>query len=325
MSKVSCGIHLILTESHAQLSRNTLKFSPAPVRELYECLEVTFEPLTICATVAPVFRDLAGDVAYAPYLPLLHRVLVSRLLSQLSEVYSAINISHFISLVAPLNDAGLQSMSVDADKESVGIWDKERIEAFVMSAARRGEILVRVDHAQGTLTFSDDIFVTTAPADLQPSPGTLVVSRVNSLATTLHNTLQTLHPPTQPSQDDKLQVLVAAAEAERKAIQVRRSIVARRRELLSELSVRKEKEEASRKAEQTRREREEETKRAVEDIRRREIERVRKTMEINRTEEARRLAQALKGTLKGPVEVCCLHLLISYPVLNCAFTGNGYI
>jgi translation initiation factor 3 subunit A len=272
---------------------------------LYECLEVTFEPLTICATVAPIFRDLADDDAYAPYLPLLHRVLVSRLLSQLSEVYSSINISHFISLVAPLNDAGLQGPSAaKEDASQVGIWDKERIEAFVMSAARRGEILVRVDHAQGTLTFTDDIFVSTPSANLQPSPGTLVVSRVNSLANTLHNTLQTLYPPTQTSQDNKLQVLVAAAEAERKAIQVRRSIVARRRELLSELSVRKEKEEASRKAEQTRREREEETKRAFEDIRRREMEKVRKTMENNRTEEARRLAQALKGTLKGPVEVC---------------------
>lgn len=288
-----------------------MKFSPAPVRALYECLEVTFEPLTIGATVAPIFRDLADNAAYAPYLPLLHRVLVSRLLSQLSEVYSSINISHFISLVAPLNDAGLQGASTAEEGTSqVGIWDKEHIEAFVMSAARRGEILVRVDHAQGTLTFTDDIFISSPSANLQPSPGTLVVSRVNSLANTLHSTLQLLHPPTQTSQDNKLQVLVAAAEAERKAIQVRRSIVARRRELFSELSVRKEKEEASRKAEQTRREREEETKRAFEDIRRREMEKVRKTMENNRTEEARKLAQALKGTLKGPVEVSNTLLLL---------------
>lgn len=275
---------------------------------------MTFEPLTICATVAPVFRDLAVDAAYAPYLPLLHRVLVSRLLSQLSEVYSSINISHFISLVAPLNDAGLPGSSTsEEDVTRVDIWNKEHIEAFVMSAARRGEILVRINHAEGTLTFTDDIFVSTASATLQPSPGTLVVSRVNSLANVLHNTLQTLYPPTQTSQEDRLQVLVAAAHAERKAIQVRRSIVARRRELLSELSVRKEKEEASRKAEQTRREREEETKRVFEDVRRKEMERVRKVMETNRTEEARKLAQALKGTLKGPVEVCCrFHLSPTY-------------
>ncbi|KAF8587340.1 hypothetical protein K439DRAFT_1407722 [Ramaria rubella] len=285
------------------LSRNTLKVSPASVRALYESLEMTFEPLSICSAVAPVFRDLAADASYAPYLPLLHRVLVSRLLSQLSEVYASINITHFISLVQPLNDAGIQGPVGAEDGAPNGeVWDKERIEAFVMSAARRGELLVRVDHAQGTLTFTEDIFVSSTSSSLQPSPGTLVVSRVSSLANTLYNTLQTLYPPSQSSQDDKLQALVAAAHAERKAIQVRRSIVARRRELLSEISVRKEKEEASRKAEQTRREREEESKRAVEDIRRREIERVKKTMELNRTEEARKLAQALKGTLKGPVE-----------------------
>jgi translation initiation factor 3 subunit A len=290
-----------------QLSRNTLKLSPPPVRALYDILEVTFEPLTICATVAPVFRDLAADAAYAPYLPLLHRVLVSRLLSQLSEVYASINISHFISLVAPLNNAGLQGASAVEDVPHVEVWDKERIEAFVMSAARRGDLLVRVDHAQGTITFTDDIFQSTTSATLQASPGTLVVTRVSTLANTLHNTLQTLYPPSQPSQEDKLQALVAAAHAERKAVQVRRAIVARRRELLSELSVRKEKEEASRKAEQTRREREEESKRAVEEIRRREIEKIKKDQEYVRTEEARKLAHTLReqGTLKDvPAEVC---------------------
>ena len=261
-----------------------------------------FEPLTICATVAPVFRDLATDVAYAPYLPLLHHVLVSRLLSQLSEVYASINIAHFISLVAPLNDAGLKGLPKAQERAHVEIWDNERIEAFVMSAARRGDLLVRVNHAEGTITFTDDVFLPTTSASLQPSPGTLVVTRVSTLANTLHNTLQTLYHPSQ-SQEDKLQAIFAAAQAERKALQVRRAIVARRRELLSELSVRKEKEEASRKAEQTRREREEEGRRAVEEIRRRELEKIKRDQEYVRAEEARKLAQTLKGTVNVPVEV----------------------
>ncbi|KAF8527868.1 hypothetical protein BU17DRAFT_38847 [Hysterangium stoloniferum] len=274
------------------LSRNTLKLSPIYVRALYEILEVSFEPLSICSKVAPVFRELAKDASYAPYLPLLHRVLVTRLLSQLSEVYSSIKITHLLSLVAPLN--GVASEENPSDEPS--------LEAFIMSAAHHGELLVRVDHAQGTITFTQSVFASTSVATVQPSPSSLVVSRISSLANMLHNTLQTIHPSSHPSQEDRLQALVVAAQAERKAIIVRQLIVGRRRELLSEISVRKEKEEASRKAEQARREKEEDAKRAVEDVRRREQERVRQTIEHNRAEEARRLAQALKGTLKGPVE-----------------------
>ncbi|EED79597.1 predicted protein [Postia placenta Mad-698-R] len=94
--------------------------------------------------------------------------------------------------------------------------------------------------------------------------------------------------------------LVSAAQAERKALQLRRALVARRRELLSELSVRKEKEEASRRAELTRREKEEEARRVTEEARKKEQDRARREIEIIRNEEARKLAQSLKekGTLK---------------------------
>jgi len=274
---------------------------------LYEILEDSFEPLSICERIAPVFRALSEDEAYAPYLPLLNRVVVSRLLAQLSEVYSSIKLSHLNTLIAPLNKAELQEETPSDGPETskAGSWDEEKLESFLMSAARRGELPVRVDHAHGTLTFVESLF-SHASSTVQQSPGALIVSRVSTLATTLHNTVQTLFPTPSVSQDEKLTDLVAAAQAERKAIQIRQLIVARRRELLSEISVRKEKEEASRKAEQARREKEEEAKRAIEDLKRREMDRVKKSIEATRAEEAKKLLTALKPTLKGPIEVCVL-------------------
>jgi translation initiation factor 3 subunit A len=94
--------------------------------------------------------------------------------------------------------------------------------------------------------------------------------------------------------------LIIAVESERKALQLRRALVARRRELLSELSIRKEKEESSRRAELTRKEKEEDERRMREELKRKELERTRKEIESIRIDEAKKYAQSLvdKGILK---------------------------
>ncbi|KAI1789859.1 hypothetical protein LXA43DRAFT_947930 [Ganoderma leucocontextum] len=284
------------------LSRNALKLSPAIVKSLYNVLEVTFDPLTLCSSVTPLLKSLASDTSYASYVPLLQRAVLSRLLSQLSQVYSTIKITNLLELVVPLRDVAAE-----------GTYDDEQIEAYVMGCAHRGELNVRVDHAVGSLTFADSPFATvedpsssTSAAALgavQPSASEFVRNRLGTIALTLHNSLVAIEPSVQPTEEEqqaKLAALVAAAQAERKALQIRRALVARRRELLSELSVRKEKEEASRRAEIMRKHQEEEARRAAQDLRNKEVERARREIENIRVEEAKKLAQSLKekGTLK---------------------------
>ncbi|KAI0791302.1 hypothetical protein C8Q75DRAFT_732405 [Abortiporus biennis] len=281
------------------LSRNVLKLCPEPIKSLYNVLEVTFDPLSLCSSIAPIFKTLSTDEAYAPYLPLLQHAVLSRLLSQLSQVYSSINIQELLDLVKPLKDVG------------AGAYDEEQVEAYIMGCARRGELNIRVDHAAGSLTFGDSAFAaiqdpsssSSGVKAIQPSSSELVRTRLSNLAICLHNSIETLFPVpelTEEEQQEKAITLIAAAQAERKALQLRRSIVARRRELMSELSVRKVKEEASRRAEASRREKEEQAKREAEELRKREIEKAKRDIEAIRTDEARKLAQSLKekGTLK---------------------------
>ena len=92
---------------------------------------------------------------------------------------------------------------------------------------------------------------------------------------------------------------MVALESERKALQLKRAIVARKRELLSELSLRKEKEESSRRAELSRKEKGE-ARRVREDSRKREQERTKNEIESIRIDEAKKYAQTLadKGILK---------------------------
>lgn len=293
---------------------------------MYNVLEVTFDPLSLCASIAPLLQTLSADEAYSPYLSLLQRALLSRLLSQLSQVYSTIKIDSLLSLVAPLKNAGLE-----------GSFDEEQVEAYIMGCARRGELNVRVDHKDGSITFVDDPFVPNDDAlpstsassssssssiaredSIQPSTADLVRTRLSRVAVCLRDSLNVIEEkpkgPTAEEQSTTFKNLVIAVESERKALQLRRALVARRRELLSELSVRKEKEESSRRAELSRREKEEDERRMREDLRRKEVERTKKEIESIRIDVAKKYAQSLvdKGILKpNDVDVSCIYLFFS--------------
>ncbi|TEB23920.1 hypothetical protein FA13DRAFT_1818162 [Coprinellus micaceus] len=288
------------------LARNVLKLSPEVVKKLYTVLEVNFEPLTLCASTAELFKVISTDESLSSYLPLLQRALFSRLLSQLSQVYSTIKISNLLSLATPLKESGIE-----------GAYGEEQVEAYIMGCARRGELAIRVDHKDGSITFVDDAFgpseepvaSTSASVErtIQPSIAELVRTRLSKVAVSLHTSLSKIEGSskvpafTPEEQQAKFKTLVSAVEAERKALQIRRALVARRRELLSELSVRKEKEESSRRAEQSRKAQELEAIRAKEELRRKEAERAKKEIENIRIDEAKKYAQTLvdKGILKA--------------------------
>ncbi|KAJ7655831.1 translation initiation factor eIF3a [Mycena polygramma] len=300
------------------LSRDVLRRAPASIKHLYAVLEVTFDPLTLCAALAPILAELRATPDYAPYVPLLQRALLSRLLSQLAQVYASVRIAFVMELVAPLR-------SENGDDKEKGVFDPEQVESYIMGCARRGELSVRVDHAAGCIAFVDDPFVDAldeAPipasgkdataqvkereASVQPSVAELVRTRLGSVARCLHNAVEVIAPEGDDKEDDDTQqtrfaALAAAVQKERKALHLRRALVARRRELLSELHVRKEKEDALRRAESARREKEEDARRAKEDARRREMERIHKIQVDMKAQDAERYKAALveKGILKA--------------------------
>ncbi|KIK53162.1 hypothetical protein GYMLUDRAFT_63829 [Collybiopsis luxurians FD-317 M1] len=118
------------------LARDVLCLSPPMVKKLYHALEVDFDPLTLCETIAPLLAKLAAENVvvnqgeageenpYAPYLPLLHQALLSRLAHLPEEV----------------------------------VFSAAQIESYIMGCARRGELNVRIDHAEGCIIFVDEPF-----------------------------------------------------------------------------------------------------------------------------------------------------------------------
>ncbi|KAJ7641309.1 hypothetical protein FB45DRAFT_1000054 [Roridomyces roridus] len=293
------------------LSRDALKRAPAAITQLYDVLEVTFDPLTLCSAVAPILKELAASTDYAPYIPLLQRALLSRLLSQLAQVYASVRIPFIMDLLSPLRELEGE------EKQEKGVFEPEQVESYIMGCARRGELSVRVDHADGSLTFVDEAFSdvleeipptpstsSNAEAAVQQTVSELVRTRLGSVAQGLHNALTILEPTpvlTAEEQQEKFKALADAVKTERKALQLRRALVARRRELLSELTVRKEKEEAVRRADASRRDKEESERRAREDARKREMQRIIKIQEDMKAQDAERYKATLveKGILKA--------------------------
>lgn len=288
--------------------------SPIPIQTLYTLLETTFDPLSLCTLAAPALQALAGTLdvgtsaplntpsesSYAPYVSLLHNVILARLVSQLSQVYSSVQLSFVMQLVEPLTGTDIPA-NPEAFPNTVSITkDASSVEAFIMLSARRGELRVRLDHAAGTLDFSGE-----------ETPSSMFEGRVRSLAEALHVSIITIAPPAtdMPGFED----LVAAAVAERKALKQRRALVARRRELQAELQAKQDRDIAARKAEKSRRDKEEEERRALEDARRKEQERVRKEFDSIRAAETRKLAEALiaRGNTKLDLEVRFIEFIAS--------------
>lgn len=292
---------------HLQVSRNILQRVRPELRELYNILEDQFHPLSICAKVEPIIMSLAQDEELSKYVEPLHEVILARLFQQLSQVYDEVKLDRVMELVS-------------AFRAPHG-YDASTVEKFIMNACRRGHLSIRVDHISKSIVFQEDTF--DAPnvgglggtsdeldmVKLQATPSDVVPTQLSRIATSLNTVLQVIDPArleaAQNVQRQALATAVAEAAKEHEAVLARRAIINRRRELVDELNVRREKEDALARAERARQLVDLEARRVAEESRLRDQERVRKDMEAVRLEEAKKIAEQLKerGNLKVDTEV----------------------
>ncbi|OCF37955.1 eukaryotic translation initiation factor 3 subunit A [Kwoniella heveanensis BCC8398] len=251
-----------------------LKSVPSDIKQIYNIIEVDFQPTTACKVLAPLIANLGEE--YQPYLPALREVVLSRLLQELAQVYDTITLSHILSLVKSFENTPWAT-------------DMPSLEKFLMTACRRGDINASVDHVAQTINF-----ITTVS---QPN-------RLSDLAICLYNTIQYLNPAPVTSRADAFAAAIAQAEEERKQVAHRRQIVTKRRELMEEANLRRQKEESTALAEKLKAKAEEDARRARDAAKQAEVDRLRKQMEDARRAEAEQLAASLaaKGALKVDID-----------------------
>lgn len=140
-SKLTALLRVRKIPTREALLKEALAFSSRispDALELYDILESRFHPLQICKKIAPIMERFTNDPYLSGYVKPLHSVVLTRLLKQLSQVYSTIKIESVVALA--MFPAPYKYSSTD-------------IEKFVMVGCKSGEFNIRIHHDTQTLNF----------------------------------------------------------------------------------------------------------------------------------------------------------------------------
>ncbi|KAJ1974312.1 eukaryotic translation initiation factor 3 subunit A [Dimargaris verticillata] len=259
------------------------------LRSLFHQLEDQFHPLSICHSVAPTLLSLLEKPEFSNYVKSLQVCVVTRLLQQLSQVYTSLKLDYLLSLACfpePL------------------AFSANEVEQFVMNGCRSGEFPIRLDYKTRSVHFTTDVFSETSHASkgrqLQPTPSEQIRSQLANLATSLLTVTRAIDPEVTRHQLESRAQAVATALSQMKEehewVMQRKALIERRKEITETLRARKEKEAAREKALRLQRELEASRRRQAEEAERRERERLEKERETIRLIEARKMAESLKAT-----------------------------
>lgn len=123
---------------------NVMQHVYPELKDLFKWLEVEFHPLKLSERVVKCLDfiesrpELATD--YNQYVPPIKEIAVTRLVKQVSQVYTTIEIARFVKL-AP---AGI---------------DIFRLEKLIVDATKQLDLQVRVNHQTQSLHFGNDLYV----------------------------------------------------------------------------------------------------------------------------------------------------------------------
>ncbi len=138
------------------MSKNILSEVVPELVALYECLEVKFQPLTLVKSLAAAMAAVKAHPDLKMYAVPLQRVIVTKVMQQLSRAYSTVRLSFVYKLLAGLND-----------------MTEHSIEKVIVEGAAQKQLQLRINHASGSIQFtsssSSDAALETQTAELGSS------------------------------------------------------------------------------------------------------------------------------------------------------------
>ncbi|XP_014252767.1 eukaryotic translation initiation factor 3 subunit A [Cimex lectularius] len=215
---------------------NVVQLASPQLQELYQCLEVEFNPLTLCKRVKAVTMELTQDEQYiAP----LQDVTLVKLIRQVSQVYQTIDFKRLLELAVFTTPFHLERLLVDC--------------------VRHNDMQIRIDHGAGCVHFGMDL--SESPREdtrdgpvLQSMPSDQLRTQLINMANVLNEALRIINPNANKEEKDKVRLDLVhyykenmAKEHER--ILARHKIIEDRKEYLEKLNSVREEEEAKRQGE----------------------------------------------------------------------------
>jgi translation initiation factor 3 subunit A len=112
---------------------NILAHATPELQHLYNWLEVDFDPILLCKRVEGVVKMMENSDDLKQYVASLKEVTIVRLLKEVTQVYSSMQMSRLLELCPYVDPVSLESI--------------------VVNSARRNDIQIRIDHRKQCLTF----------------------------------------------------------------------------------------------------------------------------------------------------------------------------
>jgi translation initiation factor 3 subunit A len=192
-------------------SKNIVSNARSELKGLYSIMEEKFLPLQMMPTLEPVAAFLNSDEANAEleagfslsqYVPPLRKVAVTRMLMQLSEVYTVMQIPALAKLAAPV--------------------EFSEVEMIVVEGMRSGLINIRVDHQHQCINFERQTFGASTIKDT-----------LSGLSLRLGETMKTMQPKTNAKQEQQQAIyeeILRNITGEQKRVLSRKKIIEERKE-----------------------------------------------------------------------------------------------
>ncbi|XP_027197783.2 eukaryotic translation initiation factor 3 subunit A-like [Dermatophagoides pteronyssinus] len=247
-----------------------LQFASQPIQDLFQLLEIEFNPLGICGRVQQIIDYIERSTAdpeksteypeLKQYIWALKEVTVIRLIREIAQVYRSIEFKRLAELCQ--------------------FVDPIYLEKLVVESARRHDLQVRIDHRRGCYVFGTELRVSTGEEYiegpyLQSMPNEQMRRQLVSMYSSLQKAIHLIEPDTikQQREDLKRQIMKQyhlRANDEHRLILNRQNLIEQRREIMEQMGIRRENEERKRMEEEEAKIREAEMQRLLEETKERE-------------------------------------------------------
>ncbi|KPM10209.1 eukaryotic translation initiation factor 3 subunit A-like protein [Sarcoptes scabiei] len=247
-----------------------LQNASQPIQDLFQTLEVEFNPLGLCNRVQQIINYVERSTSdpenatefleLRQYIPALKEVTVIRLIREIAQVYRTIEFSRLAKLCP--------------------FFDPVHLEKLVVESARRHDLQVRIDHRRGCYVFGTELRVSTGEEYiegpyLQSMPNEQMRRQLVSLYSSLQKAVHLIEPDQIKKQRDDMKRQIMKnyfkfADQEHHRILSRQDIIEQRRDLMKQMGLRREQDEKKRAEEEENKRREAEMQRLNEETKERE-------------------------------------------------------
>uniref|UniRef100_A0A182N4L8 Eukaryotic translation initiation factor 3 subunit A n=1 Tax=Anopheles dirus TaxID=7168 RepID=A0A182N4L8_9DIPT len=226
------------------LRLNVLQLAAPQFRQLYQLLEVEFDPLNLCDHVQKIVTDLEADTnsVYAQYVQALKDVTLVRLVRQISQVYQTIEFPRLLELAK--------------------FADYHHLERILVDCVRHNDMQITIDHRNGCVHFGTDLSESQREdhpdgPTLQSMPSEQIRSQLVNMSVVLHRAIATINPNRKKADRERLRQQMVHqyeenADKEHQRILQRQKKIEDRKEYIERMNQEREEEEMRQQEEQAR-------------------------------------------------------------------------